>query len=1077
MNKEIIERATVRIICSNEDINCLDLNELERGADFEIGTGFFIDDNKVITASHVVQKYFDNKWSIYIDAINAEAEKVISAIPINDKNSKIPIIILELDEKINIETLKFTYNYKIKKHDIWESFGHPQLRWDKGHWQDGTVTRKLNEFNSSNANYDLDYNDKKINNFHGLSGAPFIINEMILGVMIEQSQGNGKAISLGVITIEKFKDQIDAIYTTKNIHKEKAKSIVRKLSEKQIKTNKDSKKYIPNLYTTINEVDEFARYFTDPIRFFEKLIEDVANFKFNNIKYYFDVCGIKEVRLIEAYDLLYDCDINNIEKHVLELQKRLSKRVYEIYNINLEEEYPANMLFKCNTDREEFVSNREFHTEKIFYDDMFDDIEVETIDIDDLFNNINIGLDNFSNTISFKNDDMDNILENNNDIQNTNLFERTDVFEDDNLAEENTLNENIGIVGNVEISTENCRKFKAYKSDIKYTFEEILEKNIKEFLKYLYTIKCKILLLTEKAGQGKTNFLCNLVENNLLKKHINCIFVNAKEIDANNITQSFTDLLCLNSIDKFNELLDILNEISDEESKPCIIIVDGLNENHEIVKFSKNIILFIRNILKYKNFKIIITCREEYFNERFIELEKEFSTDLIRINRFNKSMNRLERKKNIDKYLKAYDINLINTSSYVYHQFTNELLLLRYFCESYKGETLNSIDDIYIYNMFDHYFNKKLEEIKNKASIDIKDNKAVKFKEFMNVLIDYMIENTQFSNISKSVLNTGYEEICYEIISEDIIIKEDILVGNCFVKEVETVISFTYDEFRDFLLARRLLMKFHPKKEDECRKLVEKITNNECTVAEGVSKYLFFVNKENNIKEFNNILESQKWYEKIYFDNIFSVKDNYITNQDIKKINTFIFNNLNVDRDSYVCGKMYFQIICRFNISIYKNLNVEILLDKIEYYHKIGSIELLQYILNDLIIYCRRESGFGRIGKSKVSNSNSYIIIDVLYDILEKNINNYKKYRYLLWVSMAYFDTDDQTYMNILEKYFSDYNTQFIMDYNEFISNNNKIREYMDLFAKYLYKRKIRYSIELQERIEYISENRIYIIR
>lgn len=193
--KERIEICVVQIECISK-IN----NE-----DIELGTGFFVEKNIIVTASHVVDNYYMNpsKYFINVIPINAGIDRDIKVINIIENERNNFIAILELEESVeNIDPLKFTLGYTIKRNDKYFSFGHPQSKRSVGYSVENKVATTINKNQSHKANWDLNLELERLEDFRGFSGAPIIIDNMLVGIVQTQSDAQGKAISIGMSDIE-----------------------------------------------------------------------------------------------------------------------------------------------------------------------------------------------------------------------------------------------------------------------------------------------------------------------------------------------------------------------------------------------------------------------------------------------------------------------------------------------------------------------------------------------------------------------------------------------------------------------------------------------------------------------------------------------------------------------------------------------------------------------------------------------------------------------------------------------------------------------------------------------------------
>lgn len=196
-----IVKSVSRVICGN------------KGEQGERGTAFLISPTKAVTATHVIDSYFEENSPIRLEFLNInDCVCCREAKPINNLNGlKSPITILTFDEPINSECLEFV-NYEIIDLDEYETFGYPVVKWEMGQWIRHKVSRKINESMMKPFDWDIDLNhDSKIEDFSGLSGAPLVINGYLCGVLLAEATANKKAISLGAISISKFKSELESV--------------------------------------------------------------------------------------------------------------------------------------------------------------------------------------------------------------------------------------------------------------------------------------------------------------------------------------------------------------------------------------------------------------------------------------------------------------------------------------------------------------------------------------------------------------------------------------------------------------------------------------------------------------------------------------------------------------------------------------------------------------------------------------------------------------------------------------------------------------------------------------------------
>lgn len=615
----------VRIVCGDS----------EKDKDGILGTGFFIDKSKVITAYHVVSNYDDLGDKIFVNPINVGDDKFYEAKIIQLKK-KSQIAILELNKEFDVDELKFTSNYTIKpQKDQWSTFGYPKLRRKKGHIEKGLVSRILSKINSENTDIDLEINSTNIEDFSGLSGAPLVINNMLLGVIIEQSEAGGKIISVGAVSITELKDALPLKYYTENVYKARLKELSLKHTKNEINKNVINKKYIKDIFVEVGNLKEDVRYFTDKLLFYNKLLEDIESFHFRNLNYYLSKFNLPIFNIEIEDELKNNTSINNINEKLDKVEVKIRHILSELNSLEtrIEEEY-----------KKDIAPNRTFEFEQSLYK-----------------------------------------------IQN----------------------------------------------------ERIIERSLTEFLDKIRLMKASIFMITAKAGQGKTNFICDFVENFLHKKNIITLYFNAKDFNIFDIENYIHDVVFKKEY-TVEEIRELLYEIRINGNKDIVIIIDGLNENSNIVEFREKLILFIDEFKS--NCKFILTCREEYFEERYGKLVKHFDEkELYRSKVNNLNRDDIEKDRLFYGYFKFFNLNTSNIGENVFDILTEDTLLLRTFCEAYgdvngsEQITLPLMYDIYKYDVFKKYFDKKFITIKEKKFIDIENCEKCSYEKLLSDIAEYMI--------------------------------------------------------------------------------------------------------------------------------------------------------------------------------------------------------------------------------------------------------------------------------------------------------------------------------------------------
>lgn len=278
--KKKVERAVVQIECF--------FSSSKNSNDKDYGTGFFLDKNVVVTASHVIDKYYENKDECIINVcpIKAGIDRQIKVKDvITPQNNTVSIMILEEPIEIGYP-LKFTLGYKINRGDKYYSFGYPTFM-RNGYPIDNDILTYVNEFQSKIYDWTLKINSERAKNFDGFSGAPVFIDNLLVGILQIESQADGKGIAIGMSSANMIKDYIPLQYRidyfdssnseliryrdwVKKVNSsfnilglDKALSIENSWIELKILSQHDKIKNIKNLKEYLKGYDEWSRPNTD----------------------------------------------------------------------------------------------------------------------------------------------------------------------------------------------------------------------------------------------------------------------------------------------------------------------------------------------------------------------------------------------------------------------------------------------------------------------------------------------------------------------------------------------------------------------------------------------------------------------------------------------------------------------------------------------------------------------------------------------------------------------------------------------------------------------------------------------
>lgn len=502
----------------------------------------------------------------------------------------------------------------------------------------------------------------------------------------------------------------------------------------------------------------------------------------------------------------------------------------------------------------------------------------------------------------------------------------------------------------------NCLEYRKYKTEY-------------EHLKF---ITGKLLLITSSAGQGKTNLICDLANNVLIKRQIPFVYINGYEIDAENIGDSFAKIMFPETNQSFDYILGEVATYCKYKRSPIILIIDGLNENPKPDIFSRNLELFLDAVLQYDCIKVIMTCRTEYYQECFASLDKYFHNLFLRIEDLNKDLSSEKESQLLYNYINYFRISVSFTDN-IEKLLCNNLLLLRIFCEANRGKTLGRVSSINREELFSEYYASLVKQLREKV---YKENHYklddYKIHSFVQRIVEYMIKNDTFFNVPLSNIMDGFsetdEEIFNRFLDENIIFRKDLTPGVKGAFARKEVVNFTYDAFRDYLLASYLLDIVANNDLKIFESLISGYTGSTHQLREGITPFLFVHARNNMYAEADEIFSKMDWYEDIYIKNIWDIDESQIKELDIEHIKKL----LTTDKKAYVVSHLIYY--GRWNSKLFQKLNINILL---EFLSSMNDEELAQFF-NSILPETISQSAYNRPNKSPRE-----LFVEELEEVLE----------------------------------------------------------------------------------------------
>jgi hypothetical protein len=441
-----------------------------------------------------------------------------------------------------------------------------------------------------------------------------------------------------------------------------------------------------------------------------------------------------------------------------------------------------------------------------------------------------------------------------------------------------------------------------YYQRYKFHFFGYYDRIISDFKKDLRLFVSQTILLVSKAGYGKTNLICDFTENFLLKKSKICLYFTGRDFnqmaDTESIEEAISRIIFIEKKYRFSDIISLLSFKKINEY--VYIVIDGINEQNDLVSFSLSLEQFIQRCNNL-NIKIILTCRSEYFQERFGNLENLEDISIVYMDELK--IPETHRKYLIDNYFSFFDIPIKSSqvSDDVIETFSEDKLLLRFFCEAYQGErNVPPLYDLYRLEIFTHYLVRNYQKI-------------IGLEDCLKEIILYMIDNQKLSDIPYNALSNETKQIIESATYENLLIRKDIVINPDIAFSKNEVINFVYDEFRDFLLASYLIILWSENK-SKAKDRLDKLAGVKNIVAEGLQKYLCLWAIKNSERELLRYLSSFNYFSDAFINSIFESSENVISEEDLALLKNIFLQNqgyaiLIITKLLYRCDVIHYPIL------------------------------------------------------------------------------------------------------------------------------------------------------------------------
>lgn len=428
-----------------------------------------------------------------------------------------------------------------------------------------------------------------------------------------------------------------------------------------------------------------------------------------------------------------------------------------------------------------------------------------------------------------------------------------------------------------------------------------MERNLNEFLDTpIDDSESNCFLIIAPAGSGKTNLLCDLARDRASQQPVLLLLGGSiSSLDGPDGLLGIirSELEAANNVifRSAGDTLQTLHRLANEVNHYVLVILDAINEYNRPAQMSTAVEGLLRKT-QGKRIKLVITCRDYSWglfqgsfwqsatinglpaatgnDEDIAEVGKEFSRFAVH-----------EQTQALALYLEYYEITG-EPGEQVIEQCRHPLLL-RFFCEAYRGQDISHVEDIRLKELFDLYWSQKKESIAkyifNQGQARLQSGPAEEADNYLLDIAAYMLRKNvrviPITEISKATARGEHYDdplSYYGRIRDEFIILEEQELGEGHRKVLQVV--FVYEQFMEYTMARSLIRDWDRQDLNEAQILaeIELLTQKYDTFAQilGVVVYLALMLKEHRgLALWSLLLKQGEQWQSVVFEAIRKLPD------------------------------------------------------------------------------------------------------------------------------------------------------------------------------------------------------------
>jgi len=466
---------------------------------------------------------------------------------------------------------------------------------------------------------------------------------------------------------------------------------------------------------------------------------------------------------------------------------------------------------------------------------------------------------------------------------------------------------------------------------------QMIHYSLRDIEEELQGVEKRVFLLTGHAGQGKTNLLCDLVENFLIKHQIPCAFLSARELglkQSNDLAQTLCDHIFNKKIATLEEAAQLLSTEALRLQKPFVLVIDGLNEHRDIKLFGQQLETVVDLLLRYPGIKCLFSCRSEFFEQRFSKLiNGHLRFDTFPCKATEGRLEEEERKELVHIYFDFFSVDRNRVADRICEILAKDMLLLRFFCEAYgsRGKEVSyvqpSVHHFYREELFEIYLKRKLQTaevfLQTVATAISPISENQKLLRVLEICAEQMVSKWEFGNVPIEVIPPDLHEPLYSLLDEELIIRRDASSPESEATQHETI-NFTFDEFRDFMLSQYLVQKVFARSQTDFTGIISKVNPEREQPIEGLKRFLFYAARKKKNIAFSSFYRSQPWYLDVYYSEVFNLDARNLEAEDGEMVRK------RLELADYQAMQIARALAYRLSRDYWPVLNLGLLLDHVE---------------------------------------------------------------------------------------------------------------------------------------------------